>query len=116
MATTIMLTPIEETIAEAAQAIGQSIALEVGRRPEVEKAAIELARHYAVTAGDSLGASVHACLVYGNAVAAAFDSTIRQMAVVAIVKTFRNRAEFSTVAAVRHDRMSDRRVWKGRLR
>jgi len=116
MATTIMLTPIEETIAEAAQAIGQSIALEVGRRPGVEKAAIELARHYAVTAGDSLGASVQACLTYGNAVAAAFDATIRQMAVIAVVRSFRYRTAFPATVAVRHANSLDRRVWKGRLR
>lgn len=116
MSTTIMLTPIEETIAEAAQAIGQSIALEVGRRPEVEKDAIEVARHYAVTAGDSLGASVQACLTYGNAVAAAFDATIRQMAVIAIVRSFRCRAAFPAAIPVRRDHTAERRVWTGRLR
>lgn len=82
-----------------------------------------------MTAGDSLGASVQACLAYGNAVAAAFDATIRQMAFAAVVRTFcvevapRNAAMAASnphfvlpcPAHATPQHHAERRVWKGRL-
>ena len=135
MITAATATPTQEPIVSAARAVGRAIALEVGYRLDVDKDAIEIARGYAITAGDSLGEDVRACLKYGNTVAAAFDSMICDLAVSSVLKTFgcwsgRERpaaglvevkcSKFARASTAggrfgRLERVTDRRVWKGRL-